>query len=71
MLNWPSYQHSETWDYQRLDWVDGAKFHVDVPHPLLPSTWRCGGAVEVVWGCGGGRGGWWGGVRGEEIIVGG
>lgn len=45
MLNWPSYQQSETWDYQRLDCVEGAKFLMDTP--LFPAQ------------SGGGVGGWW------------
>lgn len=30
MLNWPSYQQSKTWDYQRLDCVEGGEFLVDI-----------------------------------------
>lgn len=46
MLNWPSYQQSETWDYQRLDCVDGAKFLVDTP-PVPHTGARVGVAVIV------------------------
>lgn len=46
MLNCLSYQQSETWDYQRLDCVEGAKFLMDT----LCSLHKGG----VGWGGGGG-----------------